>query len=148
MHELPIRQDSRGYTQFVLKLPYQLRVRLHAASQQTGASQQALVRGAIATYLESLRIAPERPVLMEPEVVNQATDDQPVQITSEVIDQVDQTTENPPTQRAPVGEPEVVDAVGQTTEDQPIQVTSEVVNQIPQQPKRRSSAVGRGKRSR
>jgi hypothetical protein len=89
-----IRQDSRGNTQFVLKLPYSLRTRLHAASQSTGASQQSIVRASIATYLDTLHPTPERPALIPPaespsqtapEVV---TEESSTQAVPEMIDQV------------------------------------------------------------
>jgi hypothetical protein len=112
VNNLPIRQDSRGMTQFVLKVPYQLRLRLHAASQATGASQQSIVRAAISAYVETLRPTPERPVLIPP-------------MESEASDQVDQATEEPSTQMAPA-------IVDQVTDEPSTQTAPEMV-----QPKRR-----------
>jgi hypothetical protein len=136
MNNLPIRQDARGNSQFVLKLSYQLRVRLRAASQSTGASQQAIVRGAISTYLESLHSTPERSVLIpwtEPEAANPANEDQSTQITPEVVDQVDQTIEDQSSQITP----EIANQVDQTAENPPSQSTPEVVDQPAAAGKRR-----------
>jgi predicted DNA-binding protein len=61
MADLP---NHREMTNMVLRLPADLKLRLRAASQRTGASQQMLVRCAIMRYLdldlEALQPIPER----------------------------------------------------------------------------------------
>jgi hypothetical protein len=46
------KQNISGMATFVLRLPNSLQLRLRAASQRTGASQQVIVRAALMRYLD------------------------------------------------------------------------------------------------